>query len=79
MNYLRQFTMEETSPYHERMTPDREGEHQRKPSRRLIFLHKTADSDFATIYKQGKTSIVTMEMKKYNISLLALIGIAETR
>ena len=45
------------------VTPDRENEHQRKPSR-------LGDSSFS-----NKTSIVTMEIKRYNVSLL---GIPET-
>ena len=57
-------------------SPDRESEHQRKPSRRFIFLHKTANNNFATINEQRKTPMVAMEMKKYN---MGLFGIAETR
>ena len=71
--------MKEWSSSHERMAPmapDRENEHQRKPSRRFIFLHKTADSKVAAISQQGKTSMVTMEMKRY-ISLLGVEVIKE--
>ena len=71
--------MKEWSSSHERvapMAPDRENEHQRKPSRRFIFLHKTADSNFATMNEQGKTSMVTMEMKRY-INLLGIEVIKE--
>ena len=70
--------MKERSSSHERMVmaPDRENEHRRKPSRRFIFLHKTADSNVALINQQGKTSIVTMEMKRY-ISLLGIEVIKE--
>ena len=67
--------MKERSSSHEGMAPmapDRESEHQRKPSGRFIFLHKTADSNFATINEQGKTSMVIIEMKKDNISLLGI-------
>ena len=37
---------------------------------------KRAHSTFATMYEQGKTSMVAVEMKRYNLSLL---GITEPR
>ena len=52
--------MKEGSSSHEHMAPmapDRESEQRRKPSGRFMFLHKTADSNFATMNEQGKTSM----------------------
>ena len=72
--------LEERSSSDERMTPGRENQQQREPTRPILHSPKqhtiAAAWNVRTMHEQGKTSMVAMEMKRYNISLL---GIAATR
>ena len=62
----------------ERMTPSRES--QQEPARPILLSPKQhtiiATWNVRTMSEQGKTSMIAMEMRRYNISVL---GIAETR
>ena len=64
----------------ERMTPSRESQQQREPAQPILLSPRQhmliATWNVRTMYEQGKTSMITMEMRRYNISVL---GIAETR
>lgn len=64
----------------ERMTSRRQSQQHRIPTRSILLSPKQrtviAAWNVRTMYEQGKASIVAMEMKRHNISLL---GIAETR
>ena len=64
----------------ERMVPSRESQQQREPARPILLSPRQhaliATWNVRTMYAQGKTSMIAMQMRRYNISVL---GIAETR
>lgn len=60
--------------------PSRESQQQREPARPILLSPRQhtliATWNVRTMYKQGKMSMIAMEMRRYNISIL---GIPETR